>query len=161
MKNKIWNSLGSILWWLLWPLWWFYFKHGGIRSRVLVVCGDEVLLVQGWLGDKDYSLPGGGTKKGESVQAGAVRELSEETGIKVSESALVQSGSRMNKDKGFRYRVRFYTVTLNDKPATVLPKYEIINITWVPLHALQNFKLDSDAQHAIKRYQPREQASLL
>ncbi|AVV82352.1 NUDIX hydrolase [Shewanella putrefaciens] len=48
-------------------------------ARAIVLSGDDILLLytQKY---HDYSLPGGGIDEGESVEAGLIRELREETG---------------------------------------------------------------------------------
>lgn len=54
------------------------------RSTVLAVKDGRYLLVQE-KGDSHYSLPGGGVEPGEPTLLAAVRELHEETRLKVSQ----------------------------------------------------------------------------
>jgi 8-oxo-dGTP pyrophosphatase MutT (NUDIX family) len=159
--KKLWNWLGNLLFWLLWPALWIHLRYGGVRSRILVVCDGEALFLRGWLSIEKFGLPGGGSKKGESIEAGAVRELEEETGIVVAESSLVKLGTRMHKEKGLHYQARFFTVTLDAKPELKLPWYEIVEARWVNLADTQSLLLNAETLYALKRYQPPEQASLL
>jgi len=48
-------------------------------ARAVVLKGEQVLLLYTARYD-DYSLPGGGVDKGESIEQGLLRELHEETG---------------------------------------------------------------------------------
>jgi 8-oxo-dGTP pyrophosphatase MutT (NUDIX family) len=159
--KKLWGNIGVVLFWLGWPLWLVYFRFGGLRSRVLVLCGDEFLLLQSWLGANDWGLPGGGCKKGERPVAAAVRELKEETGIIVTESSLKRLGSRVHTQYGLRYHARFFSVELASKPELKLRKPEIHAAVWVRRDELSAFKLDTDAQYAFRRHRPAMQERLL
>ncbi|RRD48386.1 NUDIX hydrolase [Arachnia propionica] len=66
------------------------FRHG---ARVLLVAGDEVLLVNdsdpGIPGSSWWVLPGGGIDPGERPDQAAVREVGEETGLNLGPGELV------------------------------------------------------------------------
>ena len=72
-------------------------RHAGIPTgvHVLLERGGEVLLMRragtGFF-DGLYSLPGGHVEEGESLRATAVREMREELGIELAESALAVVG---------------------------------------------------------------------
>ena len=61
-------------------------------ARVIVVAGDEVLLQgdtdPGIPGSRFWQVPGGGIDDGEDARTAAVRELFEETGLRVGPEAL-------------------------------------------------------------------------
>jgi 8-oxo-dGTP pyrophosphatase MutT (NUDIX family) len=159
--KRIWKTIGSILFWLLWPFWVIYFHFSHVRARVVVVCDEEVLLLQGWLGSNEFNLPGGGLKKGEKPITAAVRELYEETGITVAESSLTKLGSRKHDAYGIKYHADFFCVTLTEKPELKLRRFEILAAAWVPLEQIGEMKLDTDTHSALRRYRPSEQATLL
>jgi 8-oxo-dGTP pyrophosphatase MutT (NUDIX family) len=161
MIRSFWGAVGTTLFWLLWPVWVVYFRFSGVRSRVLVVCGEEILFVQGWLGTKRWSLPGGGTKRRESSIAGAVRELFEETGIAAAESGLTKLGSYKHTRYTFAYHADLYCLSLSEKPKLKLRGGEIWSARWMRLDTIRSLKLDDEARVAFRRYRPPEQASLL
>jgi 8-oxo-dGTP diphosphatase len=51
-----------------------------------------------------YELPGGSVDEGETIEQGAIRELSEETGLKVTEFAALFQGFDYKKQNGVLVR---------------------------------------------------------
>ncbi|MBI1857139.1 NUDIX hydrolase [Candidatus Saccharibacteria bacterium] len=49
---------------------------------------DQILVTKNWMGNGKWSLPGGGLHHGEEPAIGAVREVLEETGIKLKPASL-------------------------------------------------------------------------
>jgi len=78
---------------------------------VIVVRRDEVLfgLRRGAHGAGTWSFPGGRLEAGESAEAGALRELREETGLEAA-NACVVAESLDEFPKGLRYRTQFVRV---------------------------------------------------
>lgn len=73
-------------------LWWMRFKTRlGLRERIRVIVinnDNKVLLVRPVIGIRKWELPGGMPRRGESFEAAIVRELREETGVKVRQAGL-------------------------------------------------------------------------
>ncbi len=66
----------------------FFIRPVTIGARVMLIHGDQVLLVKqtylnGWF------MPGGGLKRGETVEMGARREAREEVGAETGEMSLI------------------------------------------------------------------------
>lgn len=88
---KLYYFLGRLISPPLFILFYLYSRLTGTpRVRVLVQNENgEILLLKGWVGAGEWSLPGGGVKHGERPEAAAARELREETGIDLSAERLL------------------------------------------------------------------------
>ena len=65
---------------------------------VFILKGDRILLVRQSNGRRYWSLPGGRVENGESLEAAAIREVKEETGLKVELTQLVGVYSKAYQD---------------------------------------------------------------
>ncbi len=130
------HRIGTVLFWLAWPI-----IHISVRlqprTRVLVVCKKEVLVVMDLIGPGRWSLPGGGMYRRESAVDGAVRELREETGIAVEPSELQYKGSQETiNDEKHRYRYEYFVLELQSKPPITRQKTELRDLQWIPYRQL-------------------------
>ena len=60
-----------------------------IRVTGILMENDKILLVKQKLQNRNWSLPGGRVKKGELLEEAMVREINEETGIKIKIQKLL------------------------------------------------------------------------
>lgn len=125
---SLWYLLGRLLSPFAIVLFWLYNRvFRTVRPRVLLF--DEqgrILLVRSWTGYQEWELPGGGRKKGETSQKAANRELYEETGIKLAESALTSLGEVTIHG----YRAPVYKVHLEGPVKLILDPWEITGVQW-------------------------------
>ena len=126
------KPLGRSLFWITWPLIWLYAPLY-LRPRILVICGDEFLAVKPYFGSGEWQLPGGGIHSGESEKSAAVRELAEETNLKVDEAivTLLLPATRYI-EKGVRKRYSIFYVEVVEKSALRPQKNEIGEVAWLP-----------------------------
>lgn len=130
---KIGRMVGTFIFIAGLPALWVYLRASGKRTRVLLICDDEFLVVKGWLGIGDWALPGGGLHNGENSLQGLIREVQEETGIALYEKNVRFLWSGQHSDKGIRYDYDCFEVKLDKKPTIKLQRYEIAEYAWVPI----------------------------
>ncbi len=159
MKRLL-SVIGVAAFWLGWPVWYVYFKHSSLRSRVLVVCGDEALLIKGWLSRGKWMLPGGGVGKRESTVAAAVRELKEEIDITTAESALQPVGRHISHFGGLQYKADYFILELQGLPDLKLQKHEIAEAKWFKLQDISSMQIDNEVAYVVKKYRPLNQIEL-
>ena len=128
-KRQLWIKAGQVAFSLTKPGIRLVVKNSR-RSRVLLVCGNEYLLVQHWLGDGTWTLPGGGQHGREDPLAGAIREVREEIGLQLKPSDFTSSGSFQALDDGFSFKYDLYLVELAEKPELQLQRLEILEARW-------------------------------
>jgi len=154
MKRPL-QICGVVCFWLAWPLWFIYFRRGGTRSRVLVVCQQEILLVKGWLSSGSWGLPGGGTLKNEKVISSAIRELYEEVGIEAIEADVRSIDTIKNTKNGLHYDAEYFMTRLSKKPTLRLRKSEISEAQWVPVTDIHAVKVDAEVIELVTKHLQR------
>jgi len=146
MKNFRW--LGRVSYYILWPGISVYLL-GSQRSRVVVFSGDDILVVKAWLSDGKWSLPGGGLHSGEKTVTGALRELSEETGLKLKMSDLVELVSENFRLRGIKVKLHFFSAAVSSRLPVKKQIGEITDIAWVNQNKLNKKNTGKDALRGI------------
>lgn len=147
-SQRVWPQLGKIVFWLSWPALWVYLRIGW-RTRVLVVADGKLLMVKSWLGTNQWGLPGGGLHKNEDPTAGALRELREETGVKLKADQLkfLYKGKAQHHGLGFRYWC--YVAELPKSVPIHKQQLEITNVAWRPIVSLTEDSLTGESREAL------------
>lgn len=121
------------------PLLKAYLTEKHIRVRALITNKEnEILLVRSWFGHQNWSLPGGGIQRVESPAEAAVREIHEETGIRVGIDDLQMLGTFNNPDPKKPYTVACFKAVI-PKRTPYLAKHrriEMLDVAWFSLDAL-------------------------
>lgn len=151
--KKLWNFIGRLIFWLSWPALWVYIKIGGPRARVLVVHDNKILLVRSWMGAGDYTLPGGGRERGETLVDAATRELKEETGIDLTANQLKLLFSSEYREHGLRTHYECFYVKLSQPPQLHLRKPELSGFTWVSPGDIVQARTSSHVLAAVRAYE--------
>lgn len=121
------------------------------RTRIVVVAGDKVLLTHTWISKGKWNVAGGGIKKSETAEQGAIRELREETGYKLKDGQkLTKLGDDKFVDGRVYYWLHLYYIEV-DEFAVKTHWPEIAAIGWFDIDDLPT-PLSKDAERAIARY---------
>ncbi len=128
----LWVIVGRLTYIFVWPLLYFYLRLSGERTRIVVEYKGKILLVQNWLGNGQWLLPGGGVFRNERPTNSAVRELKEETGLIASPRALKLLGNVTYRGKGLKLALVCFRLTLDEKPQLKIRRQlEVMRVKWV------------------------------
>ena len=115
----------------------------------------KVLLIE--RGDEPFkgcwAFPGGFMNMDETTEQCAIRELEEETGLKVSEVHQIGAYSQVDRDpRGRTVTVAYLAIV--DAPMAVKGQDDAAKAQWFPLSALPELAFDHDEimRDAVKKY---------
>lgn len=95
--------------------------------KCLLTDGEQVLLVRHTYGRREWDLPGGSMKRGESPDTAARREMSEELGVNVDDWTTL---AEMVVDDLQRHdQVQYMTAELSS-PQLVIDRGELAEVRW-------------------------------
>lgn len=135
-----WVLLGRAAYWLTWPALWLYLR-GSQRTRLLLVCGDEVLVLRGWLSDGRWGLPGGGLHRREAPVDGLLREVREETGLQLPAGQLKSLGQAAARENKISFTYHAFVCQLGKGQKAELKlklqRPEIVEAAWRSLEEIE------------------------
>lgn len=151
--KQAWYFFGKVVFYISWPVSYLYLARS-TRTRLIIICDDEVLVVKGWLGGGWWGLPGGGLHSGEVPEDGAIRELYEETGIEVNATKLQKIFvGKIRTEHKLHYTVYAYGVRLKNKPEVILQKFELTHVEWMSQEEiLNNPKVARDVRKLVRGF---------
>ena len=100
-----------------------------------------------------WAFPGGFMNMDETTEQCAIRELEEETNLKVSEVHQIGAYSKVDRDPRGRTVTVVYLAII-DTPMTIKGQDDAAKAQWFPLTALPELAFDHDeiVRDAIKKY---------
>lgn len=149
--KKLWLAIGQIIYYVLYPLFALYLNRSA-RTRVVVWCENQVLLVRPWLHNGTWDLPGGGLHTLEDPAEGAKRELYEETGMVVT--ALRFIAKERFRSGLLNFDIHYFSVQLQERPVLMLQKAEIIEARWCTLQQIHELRINPQAVRIIEEVAP-------
>lgn len=149
--RSLWIACGRIAFWLTWPTTWVYLRIGH-RTRIIVVCDNQILLTKSWLSSGYWSLPGGGQHRNEPITEAAKRELVEETGISVEPDELQFLSSKRGHVSGLSYDYSLFIVRLDKLPKTRPQPWEITELQWFSRERISEVRISTDLASMIRQW---------
>ena len=113
---------------------WRSWRKTPLAGVCMIACDSEgrLLLVRLSYADAGWSFPGGGARRGESMEAAAVRELAEETGCEAERVRLV---GRMEETlSGSPHTTHLYSCLTQELPR--VDGREVVEARFFPSHSL-------------------------
>ena len=150
--KRIWEIIGRVIFWLTWPALRLRLRFT-TRTRVLIRCGNEILVVKNWLGSGKWGLPGGGVKTNEDPLTTALREVKEELNVVLKPSSCKKVGIFEYKSSGLSFVYSLYKVNLTKKPDVKRQKMEITKTLWINKDKLNKDNSASDVLQALQTIQ--------
>lgn len=145
---KLPRKFGIVAFWLSWPGLWLYLR-GSQRTRLLICCGNQILVTRTWMGDGRWSLPGGGLHRHEDKISGLLREVREEIGVRLSTASLRPLTSAVYRAHGLRFQCHYFMTTLKQRPALRLQQLEISDAQWVDIDSVTPQEFAPDVLTAV------------
>ena len=121
----------------------------------VVIKNDQVLLIRRGKPPRlgGLSLPGGAQKVGETVFEGALREVTEETGVEAEVLGLIDVVDSMTKDDDGRLQFHYTLIDVVCRWTSGEPKAggDAADALWMPLADISGLGLWSETQRIIER----------
>lgn len=111
-------------------IYWFIFRPKTRGARCMIRFEDKILFIKHSYGSGFWNIPGGGTKKKETFEQAAIREVKEEVGIVVKEVKKV--GSHLS-DKEYKIDQTELFLADVDSEYYKIDNIEIIEARWARL----------------------------
>ncbi len=152
--RKVWLALGIVVFWCGWPALWVYL-HNSRRTRLLLICNNEFLVLRGWIGSGSWGLPGGGLHKNEKPLTGLLREVKEETGLDFTKNQPAHLFSDEYKEYGFSFAYDAFVLEVNQKPEINTQRWEIVGYSWQSIKNPSD-RLSQETFEVLERWRSRE-----
>jgi 8-oxo-dGTP pyrophosphatase MutT (NUDIX family) len=112
---------------------WFVFRPNYHGAKVVIVCGDEVLLIRHTFHPHYWTFPGGTVDRGELPMETAVREIKEELNIGLKN--IVETG-KFSSVHYYKYDTCYCFYSNVETKDFEIDDYEIVEARWFPLDHL-------------------------
>jgi 8-oxo-dGTP pyrophosphatase MutT (NUDIX family) len=146
----LWRRLGNLAYYLGLPLLRLVLNNSK-RTRVLIMSGDKILVVKGWLSDGLWELPGGGLRRGELKVDGATREVREETSLQLNRDDLEFITDFDIEDKGIRLYLSLFKTETSETSSIKNQFIEIIDHLWINMDQLTDQNSSPDLLMALHK----------
>ena len=133
--SRLINNLNRLAYWLAWPFFWLGF-HGSQRAKVFVFYNGKAAMVNGWVSDGSWDLPGGGIGARETAAEAAGRELEEELGLKLEKADIIFVGTHPCRHHRIPTTIHYFYTCLSVQPTIKRRRFEIRSTAWLSVDEL-------------------------
>lgn len=130
-----------------------------IRITAVVLRKDNILLVEQNVDNtRNWSLPGGGLDEGETLEEGIIRELIEETGVKIKVKELLYLCDYIRHDRHVVH-MTFLAEAPNDEIGETTPGLDenpIKSIAYVPVDEIETYGFSKKFKKLVKNNFPNK-----
>jgi len=120
----------------------------------LVFRGDDILLVKRGHAPNQgrWSVPGGAVEEGETVEAAVIREVLEETSVRVRPVRVLTVADLVERDDSGRVRFHYATVEVLCEyvEGEPMPDSDADNARWIPMRELHEYDVTETALQVIR-----------
>ncbi|OGY61157.1 MAG: hypothetical protein A3F99_00085 [Candidatus Colwellbacteria bacterium RIFCSPLOWO2_12_FULL_43_11] len=116
---------------------WFLVRPKTSGVKCLIEQNGKFLMIRNTYGEKHWTLPGGGIKKGESPERAALREVEEEVGILLS--SVRKIGEYRSNREYKADTIHCFYATANS-PKISIDKGEILEAAWFTPQTIPSFR---------------------
>lgn len=148
--NKAWQKLGVAAYWATWPGLWLILRRSR-RTRILIRNRNKIVVVKSLLGNGKWGLPGGGIHRSESATTALLREVEEETGLRLIRTNVNLRGQRIYKQDGLSFAYSLYETKISGAKKLRRQKYELVEVAWVAEKELNLKNANYDVLNALKK----------
>lgn len=145
----LWQKIGILAFWMSFPGLIVYLKRSE-RTRIVIACEQKIVVVKGWLGAGKWVLPGGGLHTGETPLSGLLREVAEETGLRLESTRVKFLFREVYRYHGIRFPCHYYFVEVLEAAPLHAQFLEIVDIAWVAKNQLDPHTAGPDVLHALR-----------
>ncbi len=133
---NLYRILGRFLGYILSLLFFLLPKRDRVRVAIYNSEG-RVLAVKNCFSRQQWTLPGGGVKRGESYEQAARREVFEELGVQISELRYI--GRKKLHESRLPFMARIYASELDSDAVELRCNFEIIDYIWLDERDLPDY----------------------
>jgi 8-oxo-dGTP diphosphatase len=114
-----------------------------VRIAIVIMHKNKLLLVKHRKGDREYwLLPGGGLEENETVEACAVREIMEETGLNISLGKLIFTSESINPNGRKHIINMYFQGFLKDREINIcIQDRDIIDASFIDIHKIDEITI--------------------
>lgn len=147
--RRFFQFVGSVVFFCAWPAFYVYLKRGHNRTRVVLLHEDKVLVMKQWLSPGKWGLPGGGLHKGEAPAEGAVRELFEETALRLDPRQLLLVGTATHRQYGLSFEYHVFAAKVGSTKVRA-QRIEVSELAWLRPGELWPANASPDTLHSLQ-----------